>query len=135
MNDIIIYPKFESFFIKKLEKLSCQEDTKSYIISVLTKYKNSKFDFSKDSITIQYSIAKSKNDFERFQSIGDWLFFISSIFPENLQNASEGYFHTIAQSSYYSCYRIINRQWILYEQMADLFPTLTKSVNKAIRNI
>lgn len=129
------YYNVNAFFVKKMEKLRYDDDTKSYIVGVLSKFNSSNFDYSKHSITLLYAEAKFKQDFLIFQNIGDWVFFCNTVFPEHLNNASEDYYHSIAQSSYYSCYRLINRQWKVYEQMADLFPTLTLDTRRVIRGI
>ena len=120
------------FFYKKLEPLGCQEDTKAYIISILDKYKTPTFDFSREKVTLLYAEAKYSYDFIKYQNLGDWLFFAKSCFPEHLKNASEDYYVTIAKLSYYSCYSLLNKQWPLYENIADNFENLSKETGKLI---
>ena len=121
------------YFTKKLSGLSCDEITKSYIISIFSKYKTAHYDLSKDSITLQYSLAKSNNDFEKFQTIADWLFFANAIFPDVLKNASKDYYYSIGQLSYFSCYRIV-RQFKIYEFLADNFIVLSRKSGEIILN-
>lgn len=128
-----LYQNLNSFFSIKLENLKCDDDTKAYIVSVLSKYKNSLGDYSKDSLTLLYAEAKFKQDFYTFQNIGDWLFFCNTLYPEHLSNASMDYYHSIGQLSYYSCYKLINKQWKLYEKMADEFTNLSTSTRNIIR--
>lgn len=121
------------FFAIELENLKCDGDTRAYIVSVLDKFKAATADYSKDSLTLLYAQAKFTQDFNIFQNIGDWLFFCNTLFPEHLNNASKDYYYSIGQLSYYSCYRLINKQWKLYERMADDFIYLSNSTRTIIR--
>ena len=71
------------FFANELEKLHCHDNTKAYIITIFDKYKSSTFDLSKQSITLHFSEAKTKQDFLMFQTIGDWIFWCNSIHPKH----------------------------------------------------
>jgi hypothetical protein len=120
------------FFYTELEKLKCDRDTRAYVASVLTKFKTSSADLSKESITLLYAQAKFSQDFNTFQNIGDWLLYIKAFYPEHLNNASSDYYYSIGSSSYYSCYKILNKKWKLYEQLADLFPYLSLEIRKIL---
>jgi hypothetical protein len=113
-----------NYFSDILKNIACDENVKSYIVSIFAKYKTSRYDLSKDSITVQYSAAKSNNNFEKFQTVADYLFFANSIFPESLNNASKDYYYSIGQLSYFNCYRIIH-EWQIYERLADRFVPLS----------
>lgn len=121
-----------SFFDEILEPLPCEHDTKAYIVSIYTKYRSATYDLSKDSLTILFSQAKQNQDFESFQNIGDWVFFSNTIIPAHLAHASEDYYHTLARVSYYSCYRLISRQWRLFEELSDNFIMLEKEAKKLL---
>lgn len=114
----------ESFFIEKTKPLlkHYQEATRAYIVNVLKSAKKESKDYSKDSLTIIYSKAKLEQNFELFQNIADWILFTKSVYPISLQGASEDYYNALAQDSYYRCYRLLNRQWLLFEELADKFP-------------
>ena len=129
----VSYKNIDLFFNEILRDLKYQEDTKAYIISIYTKYKSSEFDFSKDSITLMYARAYYEQNFLIFQNIGDWIFFINTITPQ-FSFASQDYYNTIARLSYYSCYKLINRQWRLYEQLADEFIEITDDVRYVLTN-
>lgn len=124
-----------NFFTEQLELLNCQERTKAYIVSILSKYKHASFDYSNSSLTLLYNEARLRNDFYTFQNLADWIFFCEVIFPAYLQNASKDYYHSLAQVSYYNCYKLINKQIDIYENLADEFPTLTKKTKLLIQNI
>jgi hypothetical protein len=127
------YASINDFFTDRLKELKCDENVKSYIISIFSKYKSSNYDLSKESITAQYCDAKLNNNFEKFQNIADWLFMASSIFPESLKGASKDYYYNIGRFSYFNCYRIV-RQWQIYELLADNFIHLSNDSGKIIRN-
>ncbi len=117
-----------SFFDELLIDLECQSDTKAYIVSIYEKFVTTEFDLSKDSVTLRFAQARSKQDFLTYQNLGDWIFFANTIAPQHLQFASKEYYDTIARLSYYSCYKLINRQWTLFEELADDFLSLEEQV-------
>jgi hypothetical protein len=121
-----------SFFDELLNDLHCQNDTKAYIVSIYGKYKTAEFDLSKDSVTLLFAQARSKQDFLCYQNLGDWIFFANTIAPQHLHHASKDYYDTVARLSYYSCYKLINRQWKLFEELADDFLTLEEQVKKRL---
>lgn len=117
-----------SFFEELLADIKCQPTTRIYITSIYAKYKTAEFDLSKDSITLQFAQARDKQDFLTYQNLGDWIFFANTVAPQHLQFASKDYYDTIARLSYYSCYRLINRQWKLFEELSDNFLSLEEQV-------
>lgn len=128
----LLYKNITKFFEDLLIDIECRCDTKAYIISIYGKYKSAEFDFSKDSITLRFAQARRKQDFLAYQNLGDWLFFINTIAPEHLQFASKEYYDTIARISYYSCYKLINRQWKLFEELSDNFVILETQVKNKL---
>jgi hypothetical protein len=126
-----------NFFNDILKPLSCRDDTKAYIIGIFSDFQKSiKNDLSKDSITLTFAKARFKNSFELYQKLGDWIFFSQVLFPEHLSgNASADYYISIGQISYYSCYRLLNKQWLLYEEMSDQFSSLEKKTKLLLRNL
>lgn len=123
-----------SFFSHLLGDLPYDENTRAYIISIFVKYKNAQFDLSQESLTLTYAHAREKQDFLLFQTVGDWLIFAKTLYPEHLVNASEDYYISLGRLSYYSCYRLIQKQWIVYEQLADQFVPLTESIRERLRS-
>ncbi len=124
----IAHKNITNFFEELLNDLECQRDTKAYIISIYGKYKSAQFDLSKDSVTILFAQARSNQDFLTYQNLGDWIFFSNTLAPNHLHHASKDYYDTLAKLSYYSCYRLIDRQWKLFEELADNFNTLESQV-------
>ena len=129
------YKNINSFFDELLTDLKCQRDTKAYIVSIYGKYKTAEFDLSKDSVTLLFAQARNKQDFLTYQNLGDWIFFANTIAPNHLRNASKDYYDTVARLSYYSCYKLINRQWKLFEELADNFIILEEEVKKRLPSL
>jgi hypothetical protein len=122
-------------FEEILSDLKCQENTKAYIISIYGKFKSANFDLSKESITLLFSQAKSKQDFLTYQNIADYLFFIKSWAPQFLKSASMDYYDTVARLSYYSCFNITRKQLFFYEQLADDFIFLTEQAKNKLSKL
>lgn len=116
------------FFEEMLNDLECHPTTRAYIASIYGKYKSSEFDLSKDSVTLLFAQARNNHDFLIYQNLGDWIFFINTLAPQHFAHASKDYYDTVARLSYYSCYKIINKQWKLFEELSDNFTFLETQV-------
>lgn len=128
----IVHGNITSFFEEALTDLDCHRDTKAYIVSIYGKFKTAEFDLSKDSVTILFAQARSNQDFLAYQNLGDWIFFANTLAPNHLRFASKDYYDTVARLSYYSCYKLINRQWKLFEELSDNFIILEKQVKSKL---
>jgi hypothetical protein len=128
----VFHKNISSFFEELLSDLNCQNDTKAYIVSIYGKYKTAEFDLSKDSVTLRFAQARNNQDFLIYQNLGDWIFFANTLAPQHLHAASKDYYDTVARLSYYSCYKLINRQWKLFEELADDFTRLEAQVRKRL---
>jgi hypothetical protein len=124
-----------SFFDELLTDVECHRDTKAYIVSIYGKYRTAEFDLSKDSVTVLFAQGRSKQDFLTYQNLGDWIFFANTMAPDHLRGASKEYYDTVARLSYYSCYKLINRQWKLFEELADNFPVLENKVREKLNTL
>jgi hypothetical protein len=123
------------FFEELLSDVKCHQDTRAYIVSIYGKYKSAQFDLSKDSITTLFAQGRDKQDFLTYQNLGDWIFFTQTMVPNHLQWASKDYYDTVARLSYYSCYKLINRQWKLFEELADNFLLLERQVKEKLSDL
>ena len=130
---VILSKNITNFFDEILSELECHQDTRAYIVSIYDTYKFSNTDLSKDSITLLFAQARSKQDFYLYQNLGNWIFFTNTLATNHLKHASKDYYDTIARISYYSCYKIINKQWKLFEELSDNYILLTNNV-KTILN-
>ena len=122
------YFSLERYFEELFNDLKCEDATKAYIVSLYTKYKNVSEDLSKDSITLLFAQGKEKQDFYLFQKLGDWTLFYNTC--NNTYNYNTNYYRTIGQLSYYNCYKLINKKWILFQELADNFEYLEHQVRK-----
>ncbi len=129
---INIYDNLYSYFDDIFSQLKCHRDTRAYVIGVYEKYKYNKNDLSKESIGLLFLEAKLNQNFEQFQIIGDWLTFSFSMFPEHLKSAGPEYYSNIARLSYYSCFRLVNKTWPVYENLADDFIPLTNKIRSSL---
>lgn len=131
----LAYKNVTTFFEEVLNDLECHRDTKAYIISIYGKYQTAQFDLSKDSVTVLFAQARSNQDFLTYQNLGDWIFFANTLAPKHLHHASKDYYDTVARLSYYSCYKLINRQWKLFEELSDNFNSLESQVKKKLHSV
>lgn len=125
---LILNEKLDSIFSESIKNLPCHKNTKAYITNILTSPNKEGCDFSNKSLTLIYSKAKFEYSFELFQLLGDWILFCETVFPENLNDASKEYYQEIARDSYYRCYKMINKKWLLFEELADRFPILVMNL-------
>lgn len=118
------------FFEEKTKNLTnYSNQTKAYITHMFSSKHN--IIYPHDSLTIIYAEAKSKQRFDLYQNVADWILFIKTFYPENLQNASQEYYNTLAQDSYYKCYKLI--KWELFQEISDKFPELINSLQLTFR--
>lgn len=129
-----IVNNLNGFFSQTLNDLPCQDDTKAYIIGIFSKYRSQDFDLSKDNLTLLYAQAHFNQDFLVYQTLGDWIFYAKTMHPTHLTRASEDYYYNLGRLSYHSCYRLINRQWKLFEQLADEYEPLVEASQELIFN-
>ncbi len=120
----MILNNFDQLFQLVVQNLDCRSDTQSYISGIFTKFKSKNENLAGNSLTLYFADARKNHDFYQFQKLGDWIFFCGSIFPEHLKCASSEYYDAIAQNSFYSCFKLINKKWILFEELADNFHNL-----------
>lgn len=120
-----------SFFSEEFEELSCNIETRAYITSIFSRA--SDFDLSKESLTLLFAKARNEHNFSIYQNIGDWIFYCKSLNPEHLHFASEDYYYSLGRLSYYSCYKLLNRKWKIYDEMAENFILLEKETSKILK--
>jgi len=98
-----------------------------YIEGVLSQYIHAQDDYSKDSVTLRFIQAQAQMNFAGYQKLGDWIFFLSSVFPEAAQQHKTVY-SMIGQSCYKKCFILLNKEWVLYEELADNFVPLSNQI-------
>lgn len=123
--------KLKEFLDDAIKLPNCEEITRSYIISIFASISTEK-DFSNKSLTFALKDAHDSMSFNSFRELGDWLFFTKSMFPKSLKGADPAYYDSIARTSYYRCFLLLNRQWLLYEELADQFSEYTQIINQSL---
>lgn len=120
----------KEYFQERIKLPNYQKETKIYITNIFV---DPKIDLLNQSITLYYSEALDQNNFEKFQQLGDWILLAKTLFPKTLNDASNDYYYTIAQLSYYKCHKMLRKQWLLYEELADKFPQLIPKLRGFLR--
>ncbi len=105
----------EDYFEERLKNIQIDRNLKAYIISV---FRKPQIDLPSPILILTFAAAKDKQDFLLFQKLGDHVLFTRTFFPK-LTAEEKDYKESIAQISYYNCYKLTNRKFILYEQLAD----------------
>ena len=117
---------------QEVDALPCQNVTKAYIKGIYKDFIRAEKVPNHSSITILYAEAKFSYDFEKFRSLADWLFYLKTLYPEHLNAASPDYYDAVAQNSYYRCYVIVNRQWKVFEELADQFEEISQAMSSRL---
>jgi len=124
---MVTFESFDSFLDAKVDVQTEYWETSAYIKSVMQKYLHADNDMSDQSVVLLWFDAKQKMDFEKFQDIGDWVFYSSVWFPGSIR-CDQDFYESIGRSAYYKCYRFLKGAWPLYEEMADKFHSLVNQV-------
>ena len=108
--------------------LGVRRDTASYIEGVFLSNIRMQSNFlGNSSIVLAYSKAKTTCNFDLYQSIGDWALWSNSMFS-NLEY--QDVYKTLGRLSYYSCYSLLRKEWILYEELADDLPRIIERLKR-----
>lgn len=129
----LLFSNLNDFFTKALGDLNCHPYTRAYLINLYAGYHKTTHDLSQDNLTLLFLKARTNNDFYLLQQCADWIFYLQTMWPE--QKTSTAYYQDIARLSYYSCYKIINRQLPLYIELADNFIILENQAKEKLSGI
>lgn len=117
----------KNFFERVLRNSSASIEVQAYITKTFLDYIVSN-EITRDSFVIAYADAKQTSSFLKFQHLGDKVLWINTFHPAGTSDKTLT--DTIGQLSYFTCYRLIQRQWKLYEELADTLPKLTNELSK-----
>jgi hypothetical protein len=122
----------EDWFEKRLADIPCTRETRTYIAGVMMKYVVSNNDNLCDrSIVLAWAEARDSHDIVKFQRLGDWILWSASLVPQSFD--SLGIVQAVGQQSYDACYRLLRRQWKLYDELASDLPRIVSSVNQRLQ--
>lgn len=120
--------KLDDWISKRISLLKRDMYIQAYITNVLSKFKPNELVYTKrDSIVLKYLEARSTHNFATHQQIGDCVLFLGSIYPEFIKE-HRTVVESMGQQSYYACYVMLNRQWKIYEELADELPMLMSEI-------
>jgi hypothetical protein len=129
--DVIV--NLDDWFVSQLSELRCTDDTKAYVTGVLTKFKcNTQGDMSHESIVLAFNDARISGDFKSYQRIGDWVLFIDVIVPDAIKHHRKSV-ETIGQLSYSSCHKLMLGRWLVFEELAERLPGLSREARSRLR--
>lgn len=131
---MLVFNNLTAFFEEALTDLNCRYDTRSYLIRLYSDFRSTQNDLSNHNLTLLFSQAKLTNDFHLHQQLGDYIFWTKTMLPRHFNNSND-YYENLARLSYYSCYKLINKSWPLYEQLADDFRTLEYQARTKLQSI
>lgn len=119
---MVIVDDLNAWLNDALCEINCSSAAKSYIVNVL-----SKPTLHDCSMVIKFHNARTTGRFHLFQEIGDETLFVCSLFETKNKDVEL----TMARLSYYACYRIMQKKWPLYEELADQLPSYTRQIGSA----
>ncbi len=113
----IITDSFDTILDKNINIDTEYMETEWYIKSVLKRFQRQNI-IEKQSMSIMFLEAVAKHNFSMFQDVGDYTFFVTSIFPESIDL---NLYYALGKRSYYECYKRLKPKWVLYEELSDRF--------------
>ena len=123
--------RLDHWFADKLRAVRCREDTRAYIVGVLSRQLD---DMSDESIVLSFNDASMNGDFATFQRIGDWSLWASSFAPHP-QKSQRELVEKFGRLSYYACHRIMHGKWLVYEELADELPAIIYDVRYNVNSL
>lgn len=130
---IDIFCNFRVIVEKDFDTLKVSDEVKAYLSSLFLTMleKSSENDIYNDSIVLAYLEAKKSGTFDRFRRVGDHITWTATVFPGRL-SAHYDMAIDIARSSYYSCWRLLNKKWSLYEELGNDLPDIVMEARDKI---
>ena len=117
-------------YFDQILDINCERSTKAYIVKTLSKPTKE----YQHSIALAFSQAQSTHRFESYQAIGDWILIRNSIIAPKEEYQELHY--VVGSICFYHCYKLLNREWKLYEELADnlssIINQLQSSLNKKL---
>jgi len=120
-----VVTRLDAWFTERLRTLDCSPETIAYVAGVLKAQAHPRHseDLSNESIVVAYSAARSSGDFVSYQRLGDWVLFVDIAMPGSMGNQRD-LIEVVGRLSYSACYRLVNRQWPVFDELSDRLPVL-----------
>lgn len=120
----------EDWFCKRLEGVEASRDARAYLVSLFSSMRSARDDLSKESIVLAFSEARTTGEFQKFQRIGDYVVWGLSFVPESFEVPDLAV--DLGRLSYYTCWRLTNKEWRVYEELADELPRLRIELRRSM---
>lgn len=115
----------ELWFAERLRTLTCSPEVKVYIGGVFNHFvRSTEGDLSNASLVLTFIDAKDGYDFTKYQHLGDWVLWASTLVPQSVVEKDIAY--DLARLSYYACYKMLRQRLKFYEELADNLPNLVR---------
>ncbi len=85
---------------------------------------------SDESIVLAFAEARSTGEFLKFQRIGDYVLWGLSFAPQSFEVPEVAV--DLGRLSYYTCWRLTDKQWVVYEELADDLPRLRIELRRSM---
>jgi hypothetical protein len=115
-------------FENKIKRLNTSfHETKAYILGIYSEHISKNIVISpKESITLKFL---ESNSFIDFQNLGDHILFSRTVYPTSLTAASD-YYDSIAKQAYYKCHVLMDKKWLVFEELSDKFSEFVDAIAK-----
>lgn len=121
----------DQWFAERLGDIGYDQDVTAYVVGVLSRVRY-ETDMSKESVVLAFHDARFTGNFATFQRIGDWALWLGSFHPSTMKNNCN-VIETFGRLSYHACHRIMQGQWVIYEELADELPNIVERVNLKLK--
>lgn len=123
--------RLEDWFGERLQGMEASDPVRAYVTAVFSSMKSAQDDMSRDSVVLAYSSARDKGDFAGFQRVGDWTLWVMTFAPESV--CEKQLVVDLGRLSYYSCWRLMRKEWEVYEELADDLPDIFRRARRSLR--
>jgi len=124
------FTRLEDWFCRRMEGVDVSPDARAYLVSLFSSMKSAHNDMSRESIVLAFSEARLTGQFAKYQRIGDWVMWGMSFTPESFE--TKELIIDLGRLSYYACWRMTNKEWRVYEELANDLPRITTSISSTV---
>lgn len=125
--------RLDSWFAEVLQDVRCSADTRAYVTGVLASFKTTQQMLDPSaSIVVSFANARRSGEFSAFQRLGDNVLWLGAFCHQAI--GDHELVETIGRSAYFSCYKILDRKWRCYEELADTLPSIIFDVRRRCRS-
>lgn len=124
------FTRLEDWFCRSLEAVEASPDARAYLVALFSSMRSAQEDMSKESIVLAFAQARDTGEFMKFQRIGDWVMWGMAFAPESFDVPKVAV--DLGRLSYYTCWRLTQKEWRVYEELADEMPRLSRELRRRL---